>query len=250
MENNRRGNEIFLGVIGVATLVVAIIGATFAFFSASASSSNGAVAANSANVALGYVDNVNTNIKYNLIPASESVATYAALNQDENTAHDGGKNDQCVDDLGNEVCSVYEFTVSNPATIPQDITISLDVSVNGFENLKYKVYEGTASDLTNASTAAVPAAIFPQADDTLNNPVTLLNNVTLTTSSPDDEKTYTIVIWLNDTNTNQSAGAEADAQAGTTDEADKSFAATITVTSASGGVSGQIRAVDGQQNPS
>ena len=36
MENNGRG--IFYGVIGVATLVVAIIGATFAYFSAQAGS--------------------------------------------------------------------------------------------------------------------------------------------------------------------------------------------------------------------
>ena len=34
---NKSGQGIFYGVIGVATLVVAIIGATFAYFSASAS---------------------------------------------------------------------------------------------------------------------------------------------------------------------------------------------------------------------
>ena len=43
MENNNKGNGIFLGVIGVATLVVAIIGATFAFFSANAASANNAI---------------------------------------------------------------------------------------------------------------------------------------------------------------------------------------------------------------
>ena len=35
-ENNRKGPGVFYAVMGVATLVVAIIGATFAFFSASA----------------------------------------------------------------------------------------------------------------------------------------------------------------------------------------------------------------------
>ena len=35
-ENNRKGSGVFYAVVGVATLVVAIIGATFAFFSASA----------------------------------------------------------------------------------------------------------------------------------------------------------------------------------------------------------------------
>ena len=38
-ENNRKGPGIFYAVVGVATLVVAIIGATFAYFSASATNS-------------------------------------------------------------------------------------------------------------------------------------------------------------------------------------------------------------------
>ena len=36
-ENNRKGPGVFYAVVGVATLVVAIIGATFAYFSAQAS---------------------------------------------------------------------------------------------------------------------------------------------------------------------------------------------------------------------
>ena len=35
-ENNRKGPGVFYAVMGVATLVVAIIGATFAYFSAAA----------------------------------------------------------------------------------------------------------------------------------------------------------------------------------------------------------------------
>ena len=35
-ENNRKGPGVFYAVVGVATLVVAIIGATFAYFSAQA----------------------------------------------------------------------------------------------------------------------------------------------------------------------------------------------------------------------
>ena len=42
---NKKGSGIFLGVVSVATLVVAIIGATFAYFSASVSSNEGAIGA-------------------------------------------------------------------------------------------------------------------------------------------------------------------------------------------------------------
>ena len=125
MENNRRGSEIFLGVIGVATLVVAIIGATFAFFSASTSSANDAISVNSTTLSLNYADTTGTNLKLNLIPATEAIATFAALNQPETNANE---NEQCIDDNGNEVCSVYRFTVTNPSeSTTQDITVTLNL---------------------------------------------------------------------------------------------------------------------------
>ena len=40
MNENNNGRGLFYGVIGVATLIVAIIGATFAYFSVSASITN------------------------------------------------------------------------------------------------------------------------------------------------------------------------------------------------------------------
>ena len=40
MNERNNGKGVFYGVIGVATLVVAIIGATFAYFTASASNNN------------------------------------------------------------------------------------------------------------------------------------------------------------------------------------------------------------------
>ena len=39
-QKNNNGRGIFYGVIGVATLVVAIIGATFAYFTATATNNN------------------------------------------------------------------------------------------------------------------------------------------------------------------------------------------------------------------
>ena len=42
-----RGRDIFLGVIGVLTLIVAIVGATFAYFSTQVNSANESVNINS-----------------------------------------------------------------------------------------------------------------------------------------------------------------------------------------------------------
>ena len=51
-EQRNNGRGIFYGVIGVATLVVAIIGATFAYFTATASNET-AITGNMATINLG-----------------------------------------------------------------------------------------------------------------------------------------------------------------------------------------------------
>ena len=79
MENNNKGTSIFLGVIGVATLIVAIIGATFAFFGAQIEGGTGNLAATSAKLALGFEDDT-TGINVNLIPAEYWIANHAATN--------------------------------------------------------------------------------------------------------------------------------------------------------------------------
>ena len=70
MENNRKGTGIFYGVIGVATLIITIIGATFAYFSATTNSAEGAITAQGAELTLGYTD-LDTGLKSNLIPIKQ-----------------------------------------------------------------------------------------------------------------------------------------------------------------------------------
>lgn len=138
MENKNRSG-IFLGVIGVATLIVAIIGATFAFFTAQAGSADDEITAGSTKLALGYEDTLKTNLKANLIPAADNIAIYAANNQN---GKEKGANNQCVDDNANEVCSVYEFTIGNPnKTTAQTLYFSLQNVDNNFAHLYYAVYE-------------------------------------------------------------------------------------------------------------
>lgn len=237
---NKRGSEIFLGIIGVATLIVAIIGATFAFFSASVSSNTDAISVQSTELSLNYDDVTNTNLKTNLIPASETIATYAALVQ---TGTGSTANAQCVDDNGNEVCGVYEFTVTNPSiTTTQDVTFTLNIVTNEFTNLKYKIYTGTAADLNTSSTAKVSAATFGASSSSVTLALGNLSNAEdssgtryrLGTTAADNSVTYTMVIWVDETGTNQ-----------TTADAGQTFAAGLTVTSGSGsGVTGVISAAN------
>lgn len=137
---NRKGSGIFLGVIGVATLIVAIIGATFAFFGANAASGEQAVGAGGAVLDLGYIDNPD-GLKYNLIPARNEVAHYAATNA-EHIAAKGA----CIDDNGNEICGIYEFTIGNPSlTTSQGLYGNIKIANTDFTNLWFEILDETGT---------------------------------------------------------------------------------------------------------
>lgn len=70
MDNNK-SRGIFLGVLSVATLIVSIIGATFAYFVASANGKENAVQAGTANVAGTLTLTETVDYRQNMIPVTE-----------------------------------------------------------------------------------------------------------------------------------------------------------------------------------
>lgn len=114
-EQKNNGRGIFYGVIGVATLVVAIIGATFAYFTATASN-NTTITGNMASISFNLsVKKVTTadEKKGGMIPMSNSMVE-AALSGKTDTAAENPE--ICVDDNGNAVCQVYKISVVNGGT--------------------------------------------------------------------------------------------------------------------------------------
>lgn len=109
-QKNYNGRGIFYGVIGVATLVVAIIGATFAYFTASKSDEN-TITGNMAKIEIGLsVTKVTDADKDSgLIPMSNSMVEVAV----NTTGSNMGSSAICVDDAGNAVCQVYKAVVTN-----------------------------------------------------------------------------------------------------------------------------------------
>ena len=113
---NNKGRGVFYGVIGVATLVVAIIGATFAYFTAQASAGDNVIGGNMANIGFNLqvqkvVDPGAT--KGGMIPMSNSMVQSAVSHQSATTQNTP---EPCVDDAlggGNAVCQIYEITVTN-----------------------------------------------------------------------------------------------------------------------------------------
>ena len=258
MENNSKGTNIFLGVIGVATLIVAIIGATFAFFGAEITGGEGNLGVQSTTLALGFSDDY-TGLKTNLIPAEYWIADYAARNEGHIDEHG-----QCIDENGNEVCGVYKFTIGNPSTTTaQTLYATVNVVTNGFSDLFFRIYDEEGAEvvgptrfaaeggtnalpqLTQTLLATSDGLVNDQLDEgkiTTTNPLNyeLVTGTDTAGKAAWNRRTYTMIIWIEETNTNQ-----------TLTNAGMSFAGSIYFSTASGtsGVTGVIAAAQQNQLP-
>lgn len=233
MENNN-GRGIFYGVIGVATLIVAIIGATFAYFSAQQSSEEDVIKTSGAKVGLTWLENKD-GLKNNLIPVDTTKLFASGVINGTETG--------CKDTNEYNVCSVYQFGVENPGSVSQDITVSLDSVTNSFKNykttgttnLRYAIFDGWESPESLAG-ALVGETAVGEGQNALSGVIAALNK-TLSAADATDAKTdtsaktgdtarYTIVLWIKDTGEAQD------------DDQEKAFAAGVTISGATGGGQG------------
>jgi len=177
MENGR-GSGIFFGIVSIATLIVAIIGATFAYFSASITSDPNAVGA-------GAYEFVNASIQVEqfypvasanadgLIPLDYD-AEIPGAPEEYNTNLKYALNlaeEKCIDDYGYQVCVVFKVTVLNSGRQTIDLAGKLKTTRNEqspnrdnstpFSNLAYhaiKINEDESIDLIGE---AVPLSSEP-----------------------------------------------------------------------------------------
>jgi len=187
MENhNGKGPGIFYGVIGVATLVVAIIGATFAYFTATAENTT-TIQGEAANTGLSLeVTHLSTSATAGLIPLTATDLQKAVTGSSKVEAD----NKSCLDDNGNSVCQVYSIKVTNEGTATAAITGTLDLQpvtpedqedfASVFTNLKWQV-------LTDAATVDGEATSFGTGSNSI------VPNLSLTAGT---DQTYYVVIWI------------------------------------------------------
>ncbi len=215
-KNNGRG--IFYGVIGVATLVVTIIGATFAYFASAGNTADNAIEANTADIANYTVEIVNSHAATGLIPVDSEDANFASkIGLAENFCKD-------VSDNTYPICGVYELKITNASAVAQQTYVNLKVSTNTFTNLKYAIYDGSSEiadgSFTTPSTALVSTATFATSGNTQ---LTALGG----NYAANQAKTFYIVVWLEETGADQTASDKG-----------KTLAAGITVSSSADGNSG------------
>ena len=216
MDNNK-SRGIFLGVLSVATLIVSIIGATFAYFVANASGNTGKVQAGAANVAGTLTLTETVDYRQNMIPVTDALMKTSYKRTEEATGTGTGRCEGYSAAGGNTVynlCSIYQFKVSNTASIAQTIYASLTANTNTFTNLKYCIFEGEAG---TSETEKVACRNMPTAGNTDSNIFSELIPATTGTH------TYTLVMYINETEGDQ-----------TTADSGKAFTGTISITSADG----------------
>ena len=171
---NKNGQGIFYGVIGVATLIVAIIGATFAWFAASANN-NGTITGTTASTDLTLtVTELSTSATGNLVPQLDAGLGTAL-----------GATPSCVDGNGNTVCHVYQIHVANGGSASVALNGTLALDKGGATNLQWGKME-TATSLGDGFAAASTTA---------------LDSPTIAGGASKD---YYVIVWLREMNEEQS----------------------------------------------
>ena len=202
MNENNNGRGLFYGVIGVATLIVAIIGATFAYFSVNASITN------KSDIAGSTVELSDTTITGTLTretPSTVSMVPLKTADLQEGITGEGGQ--QCIDANGAKVCDIYTLTINNTSNAPVSLAGKLAITATDMADLRWALIESTTS---------ATGATAKEVSDTV-----IVANELLAAKT--GTKTYHFVIWFNETELEQNT------------QAGKSYTGTVTFTAANGG---------------
>ena len=148
MRNDNKGRDIFFGLVALATLIEAIVGATLAYFCVMASSNEGAVNATAATVSITYRDGQQVTTQADkLIPADfpvvQGIYERNIKNLEAKDITELSSKNLCVDDseAQYQVCSVYRFTIKSDNS--REVTARLNNEENGFTYLSYAIYDVT-----------------------------------------------------------------------------------------------------------
>ena len=181
---NNDGKGITLITIGILTIIVAIAGATFAFFQVTATNNN--ITGESAYVANNLELKVtlsSTAATGKLVPQLEKTGTTNILQKAVTGATGKGS---CIDANGNTICKVYTITVTNKTSTKFYVTGTLSLVAANMPNLKWATGTSATAGFDGTSTTTV----HPK------NYTSLVSNVELAGGA---SKSYFIVVWISET---------------------------------------------------
>ena len=212
-ENNKKGPGIFYAVVGVATLVVAIIGATFAYFSASATATGEEIKGNT-NQELASALSVTVNklewtgnggaTSNDLVPASFGDST-APKDLSTNEVQ-GALNAKCVNS-GYTGCHLWKIQANTTQTVANaSILLNLSTNAEVKTNWRYAIFTADGGKVGDETDPTLTVTGFPTvgggtAQGSIGNGITGLdihNNSQMTAgvaaSAPSN--TYYLLIYL------------------------------------------------------
>lgn len=184
-ENNRKGPGVFYAVVGVATLVVAIIGATFAYFSAQADTGNEAIKGGTLDIKQSF------SVEAVRVYKDDTVASDNLVPSDAGASIDNIKRAitaKCVKN-GYTGCHIYKITAKSGQTL-QNASLNLTLTQTGATDVaawKYVTFtgEGDAAALVEGKSGSFNV--------TAADPVDLHSGATVT---KDVDVVYYLMIYL------------------------------------------------------
>ena len=206
--NQESGKGIIFGVLGILTLIIAIMGASLAYFTANAMSGETPIEVTAATVTISYTQGDILKAT-ELIPATFDVVESAYTRTDTD---DNGQSLQCIDGKGYQVCSTFAFYASNEAgKNPQRLVGSIKtITKEGeyfpdqeyeFANLSYTVYEidDASGERTKINDYVTQLAASGGSTQLFyRDPVADQYEATEAIIGAGEEKHFEIVLWLNE----------------------------------------------------
>ena len=205
-ENNNGGKGLFYGVIGVATLIVAIIGATFAWFTATANGNTNTVV-KTGTLSIEYVssgEGANDVVDAsNLKPATTEQVLAAYQNGDCKYASD-------TEVATETICAFAKVNVKNTGSLYANIDAHFNITKNEYvdNKLMYSVFTTEPETLTGkavGSTVTLPSAqaLAPQATSSFTVLLWLDENAVNSGDNDNSNKTFTASINVQAVQTNK-----------------------------------------------
>ncbi|MGM9848334.1 MAG: hypothetical protein ACI312_01110 [Bacilli bacterium] len=206
MEENNRGKGLFYGVIGVATLIVAIIGATFAWFTATANGNTNTVV-KTGTLSIEYVssgEGANDVVDAsNLKPATTEQVLAAYKRGDCKFANEEAGATETI-------CAFAKVNVKNTGSLYANIDAHFNITKNEYvdNKLMYSVFTIEPETLTGnavGSTVALPSAqaLAPQATSSFTVLLWLDENAVNSGDNDNSNKTFTASINVQAVQTNK-----------------------------------------------
>ena len=174
----------FFSLLGVLTLITAIAGATYAYFSATATNNN-VIKGESAYDA----DALSLEVKQ--VSAGEGKLVPQLSSAIQSAVQGAGSKGSCIDANGNTVCKVYSIKITNNSNVALNVSGSLTLTAANMPNLKWTI---GATATTGFNGTVRPTTTLAN-DTALGN--TALSSVTDTTNN---NKTYYVAIWISEIN--------------------------------------------------